>query len=97
MSTFTALPASDLALVTGAVDLGPARRMLSRGIEYGANAAVLGGTGGLVVGGVAGAFGGPVTALAGAGIGAGVGTVGGAIGGFGAGVLSQATRELGRR
>jgi len=90
----TTLSASDLDRVTGGVDFGPAKRMLTRGAEYGANGAVVGGTAGLVVGGATGAFGGPLTALAGAGIGAGVGAVGGGVGGFATGVARQAREEL---
>ena len=94
--TLTTLDISDLDLITGGLDFGPAKRILGRGVENGATAAVYGFTGGGLFGGTVGLFGGPATAAAGAGIGATVGTVGGAVGGFTHGVATQAYREFRR-
>jgi len=91
----TTLSATDLDRVTGGVDFGPAKRILSRGVEDGASGAVVGGTSGAVIGGVTGAFGGPATILPGMGIGLGVGAAMGAVGGFATGVASQARQEFG--
>jgi hypothetical protein len=86
-----------LALVHGGLDLGPAKRMLSKGAEWGVNGAAACGAGGLAIGGTAGAFGGPATAGAGAVIGGATGVVACGVGGFAAGVTKGAIDELRRR
>jgi len=52
------LSLDSLVLVHGGVDLGPAKRMLSRGAQWGVDGAVACGVGGAAIGGGAGAFGG---------------------------------------
>ena len=94
--TLTTLDISDLDLVTGGLDFGPAKRILGSGLEHGATAGAYGLVGGGLFGGTVGLFGGPATAAAGAGIGAGVGAYAGAVGGFTYGVASQTRREFGR-
>lgn len=90
---FTTLDSSDLDLVHGGLDFSRPTRALKRGVETAADGAVLGGTGGLVIGGLTGAFGGPATAGAGALIGGAAGAVGGGIVGFATGVGAEyATR-----
>jgi hypothetical protein len=86
-----------LARVHGGLDLGPAKRMLSRGAQWGTNGGLACGAAGLAIGGGAGAFGGPATAAAGAGIGGATGLVACGVGGFAAGVTSGAIEELRRR
>jgi hypothetical protein len=93
----TTISLDNLALVHGGLDLGPAKRIASRGAEWGTNGALACGGAGLVIGGGAGAFGGPATAAAGAGIGAATGGVVCGVGGLGAGLVSGAIDELKRR
>jgi hypothetical protein len=93
----TTISLDTLALVHGGLDLGPAKRMLSKGAEWGTNGAIACGAGGLAIGGGAGAFGGPATAAAGAGIGGATGVVACGVGGFAAGVTKGAIDELRRR
>jgi hypothetical protein len=95
--SMTSIALDTLALVHGGLDLGPAKRIASKGVEWGTNGALACGGAGLLIGGATGAFGGPATAAAGAGIGAAAGTVVCGVGGLGAGLVTGAVDELKRR